>query len=427
MKKLSLALAISAAVSLPTISAPAFADDSVQFHGYSMVASNFRKEAGKPKNLALHMDPTGPNQDPRGKMGDLGNTYWHDYWTAVSLNKRWEDIYEEGQWADFTFELVGYGNKDVEASQNYARLGGLSFLPEDSNIWAGRRYFSDRVQVFAYNIKEVNIDAGIGYNSKNFDISIGTSQIDYAGFSGDVNNQPVQAIEGSREILDLAYRVGKAEFGATYLKELESFHNDTQQALSVFGKYKYDSFMGLDGDLTLEAQVGKGVIAQYLNTSRISALSEDGDISARLSAYGIIMGIEGFNIRPALILEKSYRENTDKRTTHVNDGGFGGIGDYGNADETGIFAGITVGQTLTENLSMQYEAIVNRTWNKDGNDGVDGTSYKLAMGPAVQLKSLPWVAPKIDVTVAYVGGDEELTFLNEKSEWRFGYRMEVWF
>ncbi|MDZ0108422.1 hypothetical protein M1V68_21375, partial [Klebsiella pneumoniae] len=40
---------------------------------------------------------------------------------------------------------------------------------------------------------------------------------------------------------------------------------------------------------------------------------------------------------------------------------------------------------------------------------------------------LPYVAPILSLTVTYAGGDKEVTLLPEDSEWRVGYRMEVWF
>ncbi len=58
------------------------------------------------------------------------------------------------QWADYTYEMVGYGDKTVETAQNYGRFGGLSFLPEGANIWAGRRYLDQRINIFAYNTKK---------------------------------------------------------------------------------------------------------------------------------------------------------------------------------------------------------------------------------------------------------------------------------
>lgn len=397
-------------------------DDSLQFHGYGMVAGDFQSELERPKNMALHMDPTGPNQDPRGKMGDLGNTYWHDYFSTFFVNKRWQDVGAPGQWADYTYQLVAYGNKSLESHQNYARFGGLSFLPEGSNVWAGRRYLDDRVSVFAYNTKEVHFDSGVGYNGKDLDVSIGTAQVDWA-------DGVVEAMEGSRRIADVAYRIGPSEWGVTYVQEMDNpVGPDTQTAVSFSGKYTLPSFFGFaSGNTIFKAQFGKGVIAQYLNTSRISTLSEKDDSSMRFTMDGTIDAIEGFTIKPALIYEYTNRDDTVPRTTHVRDTGFGGIGNYGSADETGLFAGINVQQKLTQNWSLLYEGNVNKTENKDGNEGADGTAYKFAMGPALQLAVQPGVAPIASLTAAYVGGDRDITQLPTDSEWRFGYRMEIWF
>ncbi|MCP6264444.1 lactam utilization protein LamB, partial [Klebsiella pneumoniae] len=94
----------------------------------------------------------------------LGNSFWHDYWTSLAITKKWQGLASPEQWADYTYEMVGYGDKTVETAQNYGRFGGLSFLPEGANIWAGRRYLDQRINIFAYNTKEVHIDSGLGYN-----------------------------------------------------------------------------------------------------------------------------------------------------------------------------------------------------------------------------------------------------------------------
>lgn len=425
MKKWKSTMAISLVVVAPAVSATPDVDDSFKIHGYAMAGSEFKGEANRPKSLSLHIDPTGPNQDPRGKLGDLGNTYWHDMFTTITLSKQWSNIYKEGQWADYNYEVVGYGDKGVETGQSYARMGGFDFLPENSHIWAGRRYNSDRVALFAYNIKEVNIDSGIGYVGDNFEISVGTDQIDWA------DERTVSQYEGSREVLDIEYRIGKAEVGLTYVKEIdniEELFGKKQEATSVYIKYNLDTFIGLSsGSTMLQAQYGKGVIAQYLNTNRISSLSEEGDSAVRLTMDGNIASFDGFTINTAVIFEYTDREDSPTRTIYIPDNGYGGVGTYGDAEEVGLFGGINVHQKVTENVAMLYEANMNNTKNKDGNHGVDGTAYKLAMGPALQLKTVKWVAPIISLTVAYVGGDQELTFLDHDSEFRFGYRMEAWF
>lgn len=109
-------------------------DGSFKLNGYGMVAGDFQSELNRPKNMSLHTDPTGPNQDPRGKMGDLGNSFWHDYWTSMAITKKWQGLVSPEQWADYTYEMVGYGDKTVETAQNYGRFGGLSGPTHDHSL-----------------------------------------------------------------------------------------------------------------------------------------------------------------------------------------------------------------------------------------------------------------------------------------------------
>jgi len=431
MKKRKLAVLITAyLISASAAHAVSLSDDnSLEFHGYGMVAGDFKSDFDRPKSMRLHMDPTGPHQDPRGKMGDLGNTYWHDYFSSLAVTKKWQDVGAPGQSADFTYQMVGYGDKGFETAQMFGNFAGVTVLPKDSKIWIGRRYIDERVNVFAYNTKEVHFDAGIGYTSADFDLAVGTAQVDWSGSA-----RPPLAVEGGRQIADAVYRLGAAEFGVTHVRELDDpvRQQEEQNATSVSAKYTLPSFLGMtSGRTSLKAQYGKGVIAQYLNTSRISQISEQGDSSMRFTMDGMIDSVDGFFISPALIVEYTDRENTLKRvgslndSDHYDDPNFTHY--YGNADETGIFAGLNVQQKLNQNWSMLYEGVVNRTQNKDGRDGVNGSSYKFAMGPALQLQVQPGVAPIASLTAAYVGGDRDITELPADSEWRFGYRMEVWF
>lgn len=149
----------------------------------------------------------------------------------------------------------------------------------------------------------------------------------------------------------------------------------------------------------------------------------------RFSTDGNLTLFDDFAVSPAFIYEYTKREKTTDRTTFIPDTGYSG-GDmiYGSANETGIFTGVNVKQSIHhQNLSMLYEVMVNNTINKNGVEGASGVGYKIAAGPALQLDVLPYVAPILSLTVTYAGGDKEVTLLPEDSEWRVGYRMEVWF
>lgn len=380
------------------------ADDSLQIHGYGIVAGDFKSDLTRPKSVALHIDPTGPNLDPMGKLGNLGNSYWHDYFTALSLNKKWSG--KNGQWADYTYEFVGYGNKSVETGQNFIRFGGLSLLPEGSSMWAGRRSFSEGVSTFAYNTKNLQADSGIGYNGKNLDIILGSCAVNWS------DGPNILAAEGSRNFVDVAYRIGKSELEVTYVKELDDpiLNGEKQTAISFSGKYNLDKFLGvMPGNTMVKAQFGKGVIAQFLNTSRISSISEQDDTSMRFTIDGKIAGVKDFTINPAVILERTDRDAAGKEV------------------ETGLFAGVSASQKINDNLSMVYEVNINDTQNKDGVDGVSGIAYKIAAGPALQLEVNEWVRPIMKVSAAIVGGDKDISGLTKDSEVRVGYQLETWF
>ncbi len=229
----------------------------------------------------------------------------------------------------------------------------------------------------------------------------------------------------------MAYRFDQTELGMTYVKEIDDpLGTGKQQAISFSAKYSMPSFWGVaKGQSTVKLQYGKGVIAPYLNTGRITVLSEEGDSSMRFSTDGNLTLFDDFAVSPAFIYEYTKREKTTDRTTFIPDTGYSG-GDmiYGSANETGIFTGVNVKQSIHhQNLSMLYEVMVNNTINKNGVEGASGVGYKIAAGPALQLDVLPYVAPILSLTVTYAGGDKEVTLLPEDSEWRIGYRMEVWF
>lgn len=380
---------------LTCMSTSAFAaDDSLQIHGYVMNASDFSSESGR-SSVALHRDPNG---DPRGKLGDLGNIYWHDYFTSLNLNKKWTA--KDGSWADYTYELVSYGNKSVEAGQSYARFGGLSFLPEGANIWAGRRNLSIRDGVFAYNLKDVGLDAAIGYDGKNLDVTLGYVQANWGPFVK------------SRDVLDVSYAIGKTEVGVTYVQELEEeapmFAGNTKTSMSAYGAYNMDKFLGImPGNTRIMAQFGKGVIAQYLSTSRLDN-SADEDTSMRVTVNGRYDGIKDVSIKPSVILETTNRDAS------------------GSEVETSLFAGANITQKINDKIAMHYEANLNNTTNKDGGTD-DGRAYKIAAGPSLQIESLEWVRPMITLNVALVGGDKSITGLSKDSELRVGYQMEAWF
>lgn len=71
----------------------------------------------------------------------------------------------------------------------------------------------------------------------NFDLNVGTDQIDWS------SDTAPQAIEGSRRIVDMAYRIDQTELGMTYVKEIDDpLGTGKQKAISFSAKYSMPSF-----------------------------------------------------------------------------------------------------------------------------------------------------------------------------------------
>lgn len=151
-------------------------------------------------------------------------------------------------------------------------------------------------------------------------MNVGTDQIDWS------SDTAPQAIEGSRRIVDMAYRIDQTELGMTYVKEIDDpLGTGKQKAISFSAKYSMPSFWGVaKGQSTVKLQYGKGVIAPYLNTSRITVLSEEGDCSMRFSTDGNLTLFDDFAVSPAFIYEYNKREKTADRTTFIPDTGYSG-------------------------------------------------------------------------------------------------------
>ncbi len=87
-----------------------------------------------------------------------------------------------------------------------------------------------------------------------------------------------------------------------------------------------------------------------------------------------------------------------------------------------ISTGANLAHTLSNNLGMQFEAFYANV-----EDGDNYSQYKIVAGPTLQLKTLPYVRPIIKANVSLVGGDEEVTELDNSSELRFSVVAEAFF
>lgn len=93
------------------------------------------------------------------------------------------------------------------------------------------------------------------------------------------------------------------------LKKLMTHWVPASSKQSVFPRNTACRLLGVaKGQSTVKLQYGKGVIAPYLNTGRITVLSEEGDSSMRFSTDGNLTLFDDFAVSPAFIYEYTKRE-----------------------------------------------------------------------------------------------------------------------
>ncbi len=384
---------------LACTSLTSFADDSFNWTGYMRTGGGYNSSFQNTIKEDEH------------HLGRFGNEY--DTYIASALTKKWE--MDNGSWAYYHLEFNYWDgdpakhNAQWENDRNYVKMGGFSFLPEGSNIWAGTRKQEADVHILDYKWRRLK-GTGLGYESKSFDIQFlqsdsGEDTSSVVPWHGDVaaNTVAARARFGSFET-ELVYTAA-SDFDDVTFNE-----GTAESALTGTFIYGMDSFFGLtNGSGKIIGQVGTGVKADQLGSEQ---LNEDEDDKAyRLIFDGMFSPVSGMDVNPVLLYEVSDVES------------------YAD-EETFLVAGARVHQAVTANVSWVFEGVVTDVDNQGGNADADGIKYKFALGPSLQLDMGYWARPVTRLMVTYIGGDEEVIVVNEdndNSELRIGWEFEIWF
>lgn len=408
-----------------------FADDSFTWSGYMRGGQGYTtdmKDADAVKERGME-----------NLLGRFGNEF--DEQVLSTMTKKWTG--PNGEYAKYSLELQVFDGDELHWNTNMVEFGGLSFLPEGSKMWAGQKSPFKEVDIFDYFTEQQDAGygkpewwnntqgSGIGYQGKQLDVSLltktddGTTQYDLG--SGTIATKGKSTLN----TLDIGYKIGDAGFGngkvetrLTVSKESEDevgtttgyygIDNDNTMDSSVSGMITYNSgkFLGaLPGSTSYKLQIGKNVTSSSLNKNLIDNV--DGK-AARLIIDGRLYKFPKWQINPVFIAE-------------MTDYGNAVYGTNGAETEKVIVAGVRAQNPLNNNISMVYEVVANSFTNKEGYEGIDGTSYKISAGPTIQLFANEWVRPVMRFTAAVVGGDKEITELDKDNEIRLGYEFETWF
>lgn len=387
MKKISM-VKLGLTALLVCASTTAMADDSLTWTGYMRAGTGINSDGGV----------EGTNENFLGRFGNEYNTWVNSTlhkkitgadgsWAELTLDAYgWvEDPETTGPWASGSSATVTTDNGSFYIGETSVKFGGLDFLPKGSTLRVGQMGLSEDIHVLDYKFKNVG-GTGAVYNANN------ANKLQLAVFVNE--DRGTKAIDGE-------YTIGNIDTKLTVSQDLE----ESDASVSAMVAYNQKKMLGiLPGSTKYIAQVGLGVTAGNVNKNYVDNV--DG------SAYRFIVDGHGtagkLIVNPVLWMEgTSYGDDTKENYTSITVGG-------------------RITQPITNNLEMMYEGFINAKENNKGAD-VDGTQFKLAAGPAVQLGMGEWVRPVARFTVTYIGGDKDITGLDKDSEVRLGSQFEAWF
>lgn len=364
----------------------AFADDSLAWTGYMRAGAGITSDAGV----------EGINENYLGRFGNEYNTWVNSKlnkkftgtdgsWAAIALDAYgWvEDPSNTGPWAGKSSATVTSDNGSFYIGETSVTFGKLDFLPEEAILKVGQFGVSEDIHVLDYKFKNVG-GTGVRYQNKNLALGLFINE-----------SYGTKAIDGE-------YSTGNIQTKLTVAQKLEN----SDSSVSAMIAYNQKKLLGvLPGSTKYIAEAGVGVTSNKLC---VNTVTDKRDSGLRLIVDGH-SDMGKLIVNPVIWFE----------TTNYGD------------DSKDMYSSLTAGgrvtQKITNNLEMMYEGFVDTVANKGGTASKDGVQYKLAAGPAIQLKMGEWVRPVARFAVTYIGGDKDITGLTKTSEVRLGTQFEAWF
>lgn len=200
---------------------------------------------------------------------------------------------------------------NFEVKEAFIRLGGFSFMPENSEIWAGRRFLNREAGMLSGEFWKQSSGLGFGYEQSGTGIAIVSVDADNGDFNGvtDHDNKPTtpEQPNGNSKVdgktihsLDL-YSYNHNALGGSWnfdLKIMQAGHESNYAAKDATSgqgaaiTYK-TNFYGLDGFSTTAIAYGRGLAANrgvnfgQWNTGTSTTDSESGQ-TVFFTSYGMV-------------------------------------------------------------------------------------------------------------------------------------------
>lgn len=318
----------------------------------------------------------------------------------------------------------------LEFKEAYVELGDLSSLPENTSIWAGKRYLNRQSGIITKEFwkQSSGVGAGIQHNQTGMAVlSADPGEGSSSGSSAKQTNLDSDGRSTTLTSVDFYYYgvevlSGRFDFDLKLMSRKNVDETNTaKDGIGAAITYNRD-YYGFDGWSTTAITYGKGVAANRgVNFGQWSGNWQKDDRSLFLTSYGVA------NVTDKLQLgtELTYWQLDNSTTNQV----------WGSDDGLSrMILGVTPSYKVSDNFRMEgvftyaVESLGSAgTW---GREEADTSFYTATIAPVFTLNSDYWGRPQIKPYVSLMKSSDSgyaWTTAGESDETRFGIEAEIWF
>ena len=329
------------------------------------------------------------------------------------------------------------GDGDFEVKEAFIRLGGFSFLPENAEIWAGRRYLNREQGLLSGEFWKQSSGVGFGYEQSGNGIAVVSVDVDRDGNGVEdglkTSGKTIHSLDfysynhnmlGGSINLDLKLMMAGDKDNTGW--------NDKEATDGVGAAITYKrDYYGLDGWSATALAYGQGLAANRgVNFGHWSGGTDSQDVDSKdgSSIFFTSYGVMNINERWQMASE----------VTYVHGDKIWGLGTNANAE------GDTVDRLLVA-VRPTYKVNDNFRWEFTGSYGMEQSNWGLTendidvyaaeVAAVFTVNSDYFGRPQIKPFVTFISKDET----NPDADWgtdgspkdgntyQFGVEAEIWF
>ncbi|EKO3587915.1 carbohydrate porin [Vibrio metschnikovii] len=423
MKKVSV-IAAAVAASLAAGSAFAAGTDAIKdgwdVHGYASMNSRLLNgrtvdtEFGKPdyKTAGTH----GKSTNQVEFVVKKNTTHENGVWSLFNLRAE----YGNGNSYAYTSEGAQKKNTDsqFEIKETYIELGGISFLGDDTSIWAGQRFLNRSAGLLSGEYWRQSSGVGAGLQTKLAGNTAGYAVVT-ADTNESINNGDPRQTLVSNDFYYYGVDVGfgSLDFDFKYMRQSGkgSDANDGFGASITLNSNYY----GLDGWSQTAIAYGKGVAQNRgVNFGGWSG-GDDNAESIFFTTYGVLNISDNWQLGSEL----TYFAALDQL--------------FGAEDLERYIVAVRPSYKVNDNLRLEMTGSYAHEEGKDGYWGRTGDAVKsdiinLELAAAFTVNADYFGRPQIKPYVSHIIADDKASAAiiginDSKSETIFGVHAEIWF